>query len=153
MLKSAFAFVITAFLASLPLSQSFAMDDNFTQLTSPHSVVQTIDNLQNAVEAAGATVFARIDHAAGAKKAGMEIPANQVLIFGNPVLGTPIIQDAPTAGLDLPMRVSAYETDTGTVVTYHNPKTLAQAHGLPEDHPSIMKITGALAKLTTKAAE
>ena len=75
--------------------------------TSPHSVSETMDRLEAAVTAAGATIFARVDHAAGAGKVDMELRPTQLLIFGNPKLGTPAMQDAQTAGLDLPLRVLA----------------------------------------------
>lgn len=119
---------------------------------SPHSVIITMDRLEAAVTGAGATVFARVDHAAGAAKADMELRPTQLLIFGNPALGTPAMQDAQTAGLDLPLRVLAYADDEGVVhVTYHAPADLAAVHGLPADAPYLAKMTGALDKLTAKA--
>jgi uncharacterized protein (DUF302 family) len=119
---------------------------------SPHSVAVTIDRLEAAVEAAGATVFARVDHGAGAASAGLELAPSQLLIFGNPKLGTPAMQDAATAGLDLPLRVLAYEAQDGsTQVVYHAPATLAASHGLPADAPYLQMMTGALDKLTGKA--
>ncbi len=120
--------------------------------TSPHSVSETIDRLQAAVEGAGATVFARIDHAAGAANVEMELRPTQMLMFGNPKLGTPAMLDGQTAGLDLPLRVLAYEDDAGTVhIAYHNPASLAANHGLPGDAKYIQMMTGALDKLTSAA--
>ncbi|WP_254702659.1 DUF302 domain-containing protein [Sulfitobacter sp. THAF37] len=119
---------------------------------SPHSVPATIDRLQTAAEDAGATVFARVDHAEGAADADMELRPTEVLIFGNPKLGTPAMQDSQTAGLDLPMRVLAYADAEGVVhVTYHDPAALALTHGLPEDGPYLQKMTEALDQLTEKA--
>jgi len=120
--------------------------------TSPHSVAVTIDRLAEAVTGAGATVFARIDHAAGATKVDMDLRPTELLIFGNPKLGTPAIMDAQTAGLDLPLRVLAYADAEGVVqVTYHDPSTLASEHGLAVDAPYLAMMTGALDKLTAKA--
>ena len=120
---------------------------------SAHSVEETINRLQAAVEGAGATVFARIDHAAGAAKVDMDLRPTQTLIFGNPKLGTPAMLDNQTAGLDLPMRVLAYADGEGVVhVTYHDPASFAAAHGLPADAKYITMMTGALGKLTDKAA-
>ncbi|GFE52052.1 hypothetical protein So717_38050 [Roseobacter cerasinus] len=120
--------------------------------TSPHSVAETIDRLQAAVEGAGATVFARVDHAAGAAKVDMELRPTQMLMFGNPKLGTPAMLDGQTAGLDLPLRVLAYEDSDGTVhVAYHDPASLAATHALPGDAKYIQMMTGALDKLTSKA--
>lgn len=120
---------------------------------SAHPVADTLDRLEAAVTEAGATVFARIDHAAGASKVGAELRPTQVLIFGNPALGTPAMQDAQTAGLDLPLRVLAYENADGDVIlAYHDPASLAQLHGLPADAAYLAKMTGALDGLTGKAA-
>lgn len=120
--------------------------------TSPHTVAETLDRLQAAVEGAGATVFARVDHAAGAAKVEMELRPTQMLMFGNPKLGTPAMLDSQTAGLDLPLRVVAYEDSDGTVhLAYHDPASLAATHGLPGDAKYIQMMTGALDKLTSKA--
>lgn len=119
---------------------------------SPHSVATTIDRLEAAVEGAGATVFARVDHAAGAAKVDMDLRPTELLIFGNPKLGTPAMLDGQTAGLDLPLRVLAYADGEGVVhVTYHDPGSLAATHGLPADAKYIAMMTGALDKLTSKA--
>jgi uncharacterized protein (DUF302 family) len=119
---------------------------------SPHSVSVTIDRLAAAAEGAGATVFARVDHAAGAAKVDMDLRPTVLLIFGNPKLGTPAMLDGQTAGLDLPLRVLAYADAEGAVhVTYHDPASLAAAHGLPADAEYIKMMTGALDKLTSKA--
>lgn len=145
---------LSALLASLPalaLSAGLAHAERIT-LASPHSVATTIDRLESAVAAAGATVFARIDHAAGAQSVGAELRPTTLLIFGNPALGTPAIQGAQTMGLDLPLRALAYEDADGAVkLVYPDPADLAAAHGLPPDAPVIAKMTGALRKLAGKA--
>ena len=116
---------------------------------SPHSVADTVDRLAAAVGKAGAKVFARVDHAGGAKKIGQDLKPMQVLMFGNPKLGTPAMQAGQSIGLDLPLRVVAWETEDGTVmVGYHDPADVAALHGLPADHPTIAKMSGALGKLT-----
>lgn len=119
---------------------------------SPHSVPETIDRLEEAVEAAGATVFARVDHAAGAERVEMDLRPSQLLIFGNPKLGTPAMQEAQSVGLDLPLRVLAYADGEGVArLLYHAPADLAEAHGLPADAPYLAQMAGALDKLTGKA--
>ncbi|APE43975.1 camphor resistance protein CrcB [Sulfitobacter alexandrii] len=135
-------------LAVLALPAAAQMIDTL----SPHAVHVTMDRLEAAVQEAGATVFARVDHAAGAADADMELRPTELLIFGNPALGTPAMQDGQTAGLDLPMRVLAFADSEGVVhVTYHDPAALALAHGLPEDAAYLQKMTDALAQLTGKA--
>jgi uncharacterized protein (DUF302 family) len=129
-----------------------AMAQDLVAKVSPHDVATTMDRLESAVEAAGANVFARVDHAAGAEKVEMELRPTQLLIFGNPKLGTPAMQDAQTVGLDLPMRVLVYADGEGAVhVTYEAPEKLVAAHGLPEDAQYIEKMTEALDNLTAKA--
>ncbi|MGA9251679.1 MAG: DUF302 domain-containing protein [Roseobacter sp.] len=143
-----FAFATVLVLSSA--TAGFAAD--LIEKTSPYSVPDTIDRLSAAVKGAGATIFARVDHGAGAASVDMDLAASQLLIFGNPKLGTPAMQDAHTAGLDLPLRVLAYFGDDGLVrVVYHDPATLAETHGLPADAKYIQMMTAALDKLTSKA--
>ena len=118
---------------------------------SPFDVGTTIDRLVAAVEAAGATVFARVDHAGGAAKIGPDLRPTQMLMFGNPKLGTPALQAAQTTGLDLPLRALAYEDANGQVhLVYHAPSGLSD-HGVPADADVLKKMTGALDKLTNAA--
>jgi len=141
---------LTALVLSLSAAQVFAAD--LITKPSAHSVDETIDRLAAAVEGAGAKVFARIDHAAGAAKVDMELRPTQVLLFGNPKLGTPALQAGQTAGLDLPLRVVAYEDADGKVfVAYHNPNELSEDHGISAGAEVLKKMTGALDKLTNKA--
>ena len=142
---------LLAGIAAFALSTGFAQAE-MVRLSSPHSVDTTIDRLESAVEAAGAKVFARIDHAAGAKSVDAELRPTTLLIFGNPKLGTPALQGAQTMGLDLPLRALAYEDESGAVtLVYQDPADLAAEHGLPQDAPVVAKMTGALQKLTGKA--
>ena len=140
-----------------PLILAFALvtgqaSADMIRVESAHDVDTTIDRLAAAVEGAGAKIFARIEHAKGAASVGMELAPSAALIFGNPKLGTPALQAAPTMGVDLPLRVLAYEDGGKVVMVYHDPADVAALHGLPADHPVIGKMTGALAKLTGKAA-
>ena len=137
--------------SALSLMASGALAE-MIEKTSPHPVDMTMDRLVEAVEGAGATVFARVDHAEGAAKVDMELRQTQLLIFGNPQLGTPAMQDSQTMGLDLPLRVLVYADGEGVVrLTYHSPASLAETHGLPADAGYLTKMTGALEKLTGKA--
>lgn len=121
------------------------------RIQSAFGVDETIDRLEAAVANAGATVFARVDHAKGAESVGMELGPATALIFGNPKLGTPALQAAATIGLDLPLRVLAYRDGDTVWLIYHDPADVAEMHGISPDLPVIATMTGALAKLTAAA--
>lgn len=130
-----------------------AMADDIIKVPTDKSVAEALDALEAAVGNAGATVFARVDHAAGAEKVGTPIPANQVLIFGNPKLGTPAMMINPGAGLFLPLKVQAYEDANGQVwLAYEDPKETMDEFDEVEKSPVIEKMRGALKKLTAAAA-
>ncbi|WP_101068209.1 DUF302 domain-containing protein [Roseovarius salinarum] len=137
-----------------PLLTAPAAAADLTRVESARGVAATADALEAAVEGAGATVFARVDHAAGARSAGMDLRPAQLLVFGNPRLGTPAMQDAPEAGLFLPMRVLVHEDADGqTLLVYEDPAAmLGDLDGVAAGAGYIEKMTGALAKLTAKAA-
>jgi len=119
---------------------------------SPVDVAATLDNLEKVLASKGLTIFARIDHTAGADKVGLELRPTQVLIFGNPQVGTKLMQAEQTMGLTLPLKALAWQDAEGkTWLGYDAPATLAVARGLPADHPVIVKVTGALDKLTGAA--
>lgn len=130
-----------------------AAQADMIRVKSNSSVPETVDKLVAAVEGAGAKVFARIDHAAGAESAGMELQPATALIFGNPKMGTPAMQASITMGLDLPMRVLTYREGDTVWMIYHDPADVAASHSVPADHEIIAKMQGALKKLTSKAAE
>jgi uncharacterized protein (DUF302 family) len=143
---------ITVFAAATALmSTSYAGAQMITK-TSPHSVKVTIDRLEAAVNSAGATVFARVDHAKGAASVGEDLRPTQMLLFGNPKLGSPLMQAQQSIGLDLPLRVVSFEDADGNVhVVYQAPADVAAAHGVSADTPVLVKMTGALDKRTNKA--
>ena len=124
------------------------------QVKSAHDVPTTMDALEAAVTGAGATVFARVDHAGGAQKVGLEIAPSQLLIFGNPKLGTPAMQDDAIAGLFLPLKVLVHEDAAGDVwLSYEVPAvTLGKLDGVSTEAEYLAKMAGALGKLTAKAA-
>ncbi|WP_120500687.1 DUF302 domain-containing protein [Roseovarius sp. EL26] len=124
------------------------------RVKSASDVTATMDALEAVVTGAGATVFARVDHAGGAQKVGQELSPSQLLIFGNPKLGTPAMQDDPLAGLFLPLKVLVYQDGEGQVwLSYEDPgKMLGRLDGISGEGEYLKKMTGALAKLTAKAA-
>lgn len=142
--------ILTAMTTALSLIGAPLMAETITQ-SSPKSVSATMDALQAAVEGAGATVFARVNHGAGAASVEMELTDAELLIFGNPRLGTPAMQADIHAGLQLPLRVLVYAGDNGTVVAYESVETLFDGLDVPLDADFAQRMTGALATLTGKA--
>lgn len=122
------------------------------QRDSAFSVSETADRLVAAAESAGATVFARIDHAKGARSIDAELDDMQVVIFGNPAIGTPIIAAEPTAGLDLPLRVLIYDDGGQTRIAYEDPRTLRDRRSVDGADEAFGGMTSALERLTVRAA-
>jgi uncharacterized protein (DUF302 family) len=101
---------------------------------SQYSVPTTIDRLEAILQAKGITVFARIDQLAEAKKVGLSLPPTQLLLFGNPKAGTPLMVAEPTIALDLPLKVLAWEATDGKVwVSYNDPNYLKQRFSLSDE--------------------
>ncbi|HEV3177113.1 MAG TPA: DUF302 domain-containing protein [Stellaceae bacterium] len=128
--------------------------DGLITIASNHSVKETLDRLEASLKAKAITVFARIDHAAGAKSVGMELRPTELLIFGNPKAGTPLMQADQTIGLDLPLKALAWQDAAGKVwLTYSGVAWLAHRHRLgPETAAAVSALTMALAKLTEAEA-
>ncbi|MEA3157544.1 MAG: hypothetical protein QOK44_5133 [Betaproteobacteria bacterium] len=132
--------------------------DGLTMRLSHYGPKDTMDRLAAAVTEHGFTVLARIDHAAAAAKVGMELRPTEVLIFGNPRSGTPLMQAAKTLGIDLPLKAMVWQDGEGnTCVAYYEPKWLAQRHGVPAALNELLEtMTNGLAavvKQATKGAE
>ncbi len=121
---------------------------------SNHSVVETIDRLQAILEEKGLKIFGRVDHQAGAQAADLELRPTEVLIFGNPKLGTPLMSSAQTVAIDLPQKALAYEDENGNVfLAYNDPGYLMARHSIKDRDEVLNKIRGALGKFTDAATE
>ena len=143
--------LLTSVMAAL-LFAGTALADTLIDKTSPHSVADTIDRLAAVVENAGATVVARVDHAGAAAGADMELRPTTLLIFGNPKLGTPLMQLGQSLGVALPLRVAAYEDDAGvTHLVYEDVAELAEAHGVDPAAPAVQTVAEKLDALTDMA--
>lgn len=138
----------------LAITGGAAMAQDIIKVKTDKSVQGAMDALEAVVGKAGATVFARVDHAAGAGKVDLELADSQLLVFGNPKLGTPAMQVDPLAGLFLPLKVLAYQDADGQVwLAYEDPKhTMSDLNGV-SDAPVIEKMQGALKKLTAAASQ
>ncbi|MEL6809697.1 MAG: DUF302 domain-containing protein [Pseudomonadota bacterium] len=129
---------------------ALAGDSGIVRKEATAGVTETVDALVETMEGAGLTIFARVDHGAGAVSVGEEVGASQLLIFGSPKVGTPAIKDDPVSGLYLPLKVLVYEDGTGkTMIAYEDPtEMLSPLGGVSEDAPYLKVMTGALAKFT-----
>lgn len=116
-----------------------------------HSVEETVASLQRILDAKGLTLFALIDHSGEAAKVGMTMRSTKLLIFGDPLAGTPVMVAAPSSAIDLPLKLLVYEDDEGMVrVAYNDPAYLQQRHEIPDI--LVAKIAG-MAALVTKVSE
>jgi uncharacterized protein (DUF302 family) len=128
--------------------------EGLTSVASHFGPKETLDRLEDAVKAKGLTVFARIDHAAGAAAVGLTLLPTAVLIFGNARGGTPLMQSSQLIGIDLPLKVLVWQDTSGkTWLSYVDPSELAKRYGLQAETASaVSALSGALHALTAKAA-
>jgi len=121
---------------------------------SRHSVDETISRLETVVKSKGMTVFLRIDHGADAKKAGLSMRPAQLLIFGNPKGGTPLMNASPSVAIDLPLKALAWEDGDGKVwLSYNTAAYLRDRHEIRRMEEPLAKLDGALDAMTEKALE
>jgi len=148
MKKLCLAFMVLVF--STALAQA---DDGLVKKLSAHSVQTTMDSLENLIRNKGLTVFARIDHAAGAAEVGEVMLPTQLLIFGNPAIGTQLISSNRTVGIDLPIKVLIWEEPDGRVwIAYNDPAYLAERHGINDRDEVVQKMSRAVKGLVSAAA-
>ena len=113
--------------------------DGLTTLRSSYGPKDTMTRLEAEVKARGMTVFARIDHAAGAAGAGLSLRPTELLIFGNAKTGTPLMQTVQTTGIDLPLKALVWEDASGaTWLSYNDPAWLAQRHGVAGETETVI---------------
>jgi len=145
---------LTLFSLMALVATPFAQADDLIVRQSHHAVGATLDRLQQSLAKNPAIfVAARVNHTAAAEKVGMKLPPIEVLIFGNPKLGTPLMQSNARIGVDLPLKVVAWQDKRGrTWIGYTDPRKLAARYGIRDRAEVINKIYGALDKLTAKAA-
>lgn len=128
--------------------------DGLTSIASSFGPNETMNRLEAEVKARGMTVFARIDHAAGAVEAGLSLRPTEVLIFGNAKTGTPLMQAVQTIAIDLPLKALVWQDASGdTWLSYNDPAWLAQRHRLGHDAEAVIGgmavALGAIARTAT----
>ena len=129
-------------------------NNGLVSVESRFGVTETIDRLVETITRAGLRVFARIDHAAGAREIGAPLRPTELLIFGHPKGGTPLMQDNQLAGIDLPIKALAWEDDQGKVwLSYNDAQWLAERHGLGDaSRDAVAAIAAGMQKVVTAAA-
>ena len=149
-------FLTVAFSLGLITSASLTAtaENGLVVKESTRSVTETISLLEETLKSKGITIFARVDHTAGAAKVDLDLRPTELLIFGNPKLGTPLMQTNQTTGIDLPLKALAYEDANGKVLlVYNDPAYLNARHGLDEKAKVLEKISGALNNFTDVATK
>lgn len=120
---------------------------------SSSDLATTVQRLQSEIKKRGATIVATVDHAAAAKASGLELRPTTVVIFGNPALGTPLMEGRQTAGLDLPLRVLIWRDANDKVqIGYWPPSRITDAHGIEDRRDVTDKMAAALNAITDAAA-
>jgi uncharacterized protein (DUF302 family) len=128
-------------------------DTDLVTLPSAHGVTETVERLKTLLAQKGIEVFAHIDHAAGARAVGLPLRPTQVLIFGNPRAGTPLLQSRQTIGLDLPLRILVWENEEGKAgLTYRRVADLARQHRVTGRDEAVRTLDDGLAALARAAA-
>jgi uncharacterized protein (DUF302 family) len=133
---------------------AYGADDQLIVKKSAHSVAQTIDRLVDALKQRGVAVVARVNHAAAAQNVGQALKPTELVMFGNPKLGTPLMQANRKVGLELPMKVLAWEDDGGQVwLGYVKPERLKAEYSISGRDDVFREMATALDRLTDEASK
>ena len=145
--------IISGFMLACLFTASVAASEGIISVKSAHSVSVTTDRLETILGTKGMTVFARIDHAAGAQKAGKTLLPTELLVFGNPKVGTPLMLCGRSIAIDLPQKALIWQDTAGdTWISYNDPQFLKQRHNTEGCDEVLQKVSMALQKFTNKAA-
>src|SRR5207253_8158229 len=126
--------------------------EGLTSIRSRFGPKETMDRLEAEIRAQGLTVFARIDHAAGAAEVGLTLPPTELIIFGNARGGTPLMQSEQTVGIDLPLKALVWQDAAGkTWLSYNEPRWIAQRHGVANAEQVVSNMAAALSAISRTA--
>ncbi|MGR5134099.1 DUF302 domain-containing protein [Vibrio alfacsensis] len=146
--------VITTGAAVVLVSFSVLAQESLIRVASQHSVQDSADKLVSIAQEKGLNVFARINHQENADKADMLLRPTEVIVFGNPKVGTPLMLCSQEVAIDLPQKVLVYEDPQGkTWLVYNNPVYLKQRHNIEGCDEVLAKVSGVLGQLTNAAAQ
>lgn len=158
-MQKVYAIVIAAMLSGGAGHAVFAADlqvspEGMVSKPSAHPVGQTLDRLEAALKKNGITIVARVSHHQAAQKVGISVRPTELLIFGNPKLGSHMFTSQQTAGIDLPLKALAWEDAQGQVwLTYNDPAYIARRHGITDRADIVTKMSGALNNLSQAATQ
>jgi len=142
---------VACVMAAMFCSTALRAADGMITVKSVHSVKDTINKFESTAKERKLMIFARVDHAAGAQKIGKTLRPTELLIFGNPQGGTPLMECAQSVGIDLPLKALAWEDASGQVwLGYNDPQYLALRHGAKDCMPVAAKLRKALDALATE---
>ncbi len=140
-----FRIIIIAVAIVFLLTSAASAENGLVQVKSPYDVKTTADRLVNALKDKGMTVFDRIDHTENAQKVDKTLPPTIVVIFGNPMVGTPLMQCSRTMAIDLPQKALIWEDEEGQVrLAYNDPAYLAERHNITGCDEALQKVEKAL---------
>ena len=138
---------VLMFVASAAVAQ-----EGVASVESPFDVATTIDKLATVLESKGMSIFGRVNHAANAEKAGLSLRPTELLIFGNPKIGTPLMNCAQSVALDLPQKMLAWEAEDGTTrLGWNDPMHLKARHAIEGCDEVLEKVSGALSNFAKAA--
>ncbi len=144
--------IICSIIAVFIIVPTAVAGNGLISVKSSHDVKVTADRLENVLNRKGMNVFIRINHAAGAAKVGKELRPTELIIFGNPKVGTPLMQCSQSVAIDLPQKALIWQDDKGLVwLSYNDPNYLAQRHGLSACAEVIQKVEKALSNFAKAA--
>ena len=124
-------------------------DDGLVTVASDESFEATVDRITSDIEESPLRLVTTIDHASNAGSADLDLPPTTLLVFGNPTVGTPLMQASRTIAIDLPQKMLVWEADEGTRVAYNDPTYLAERHGIDDQSDRLEQIRSVLDGLAT----
>ena len=148
-MKTSLLTILFVLLISIPLYAAEGMID----IESSFGVEETAERLQNVLKEKGMTIFNRVKHSDAAKNVGVELRETELIIFGNPKVGSPLMKCEQSVAIDLPQKAIIWKDSQGKVwISYNNPRYLEKRHGISNCEGVISKIEKALAGITKAAS-
>lgn len=153
-MKSLIASLLGATIMTNSIAGESQTPEALISMQSNHSVTDTANRFAKLVEDKGLKLFARINHSDNASKVDLELAPTEVILFGNPLVGTKLMQCAPTIAIDLPQKALVWQDKKGdTHIAYNNPQYLKYQHDIQGCDEILQKVGGLLAGLSKAAAE